>query len=362
MEIQLDPATLGRLTRRCLEGVGVPAADAEAAASVLLYASLRGIESHGVSRLPAYMRQVRDGAVGGTEAMRTVSGRGSLEQLDAGSALGPAAAVRAIDRAIELAREHGVGVVALGNSNHFGAAGFYAARAAETGAIGIVASNGPSAMAPYGAAEAFLGSNPLAIAAPIAGHPPMVLDLSSTITARGRIIRAAALGESIESGLALGPDGRPTTDPEAALAGSVLPMAGPKGSGLAFAIALLVTSLAGATPDHLAGSMYARTGEAQGLGQLFAVIDPGAAADRAEGGVLELVEGLHRLAPREGFAGARYPGEGAAARARARERSGIPLEVAELEALVEACSECGLAELGDELRSTVAAARERSGG
>jgi LDH2 family malate/lactate/ureidoglycolate dehydrogenase len=112
-------------------------------------------------------------------------------------------------------------------------------RAAQRGLIGVVATNAPKLMAPHGSREAFLGSNALAIAAPMDDRDEFVLDMSSTVVARGKIRRAGVLGTSIEAGLAIDSDGNPTTDPEQALAGAQLPLGGPKGTGLAFAITIL---------------------------------------------------------------------------------------------------------------------------
>ncbi|MEJ7716990.1 MAG: Ldh family oxidoreductase [Thermoleophilaceae bacterium] len=202
--------------------------DASAMAEVLVDANLRGVESHGFQRVPTYMGRVSAGLAGAATRSRCASG-GADARIDAADALGPIGATRATDAAIELAREHGIGLVALGNSGHFGAAGYYARRVAGEGLIALVTTNGPGTMAPHGAAEPFVGTSALAIAVPLGRHEPFCLDMSASVVARGKVMRAEAQGTQLEPGIAIDADGRPTLDPAAALAGSVLPLGGPQG-------------------------------------------------------------------------------------------------------------------------------------
>ncbi len=354
--VVLVPAgALHGLIEACFEGLSVGGKDATAVADALLHANLRGIDSHGFDRVPVYMRRVKSGLATRGEAISVVSRHGALCRLDAGHALGPVAGVKALDLAAEIAADHGVGVVAVGNGTNLGAAGFYALRAARRRLVGIVVTNAPKMMAPHGARDAFLGSNALAIAAPMGDRDELLLDMSSTQTARGKIRRASAMGEPIEAGLALDEDGEPTTDPRRALAGTLLPMAGPKGSGLAFAIAVLVGLLAEADFDDEVASIYADPSRAQNLGQLFVAIDPWRVADpeRAAARLGRLADRLHGLRPVEGVEAARYPGEGAAQRARERQRSGIPVPAVDIEAAAEACEECGLPRLASDFAALI---------
>ena len=184
--------------------------------------------------------------------------------------------MRAVELAADLTAEHGIGLVAVGRSTHFGAAGYYARLAAERGLVAIVASNGPAHMAPHGAAEPFLGTNAFAVGAPLGRHGTFSLDMASSVAARGKVLRAQALGEPIAPGLAIDAGGVPTTDAAAALAGAVLPLGGPKGSGLAFAVCLLAGVLAGADFDDELEPMSGggATPRPQNVGQLFLLLDP----------------------------------------------------------------------------------------
>jgi LDH2 family malate/lactate/ureidoglycolate dehydrogenase len=345
--VKVSADELEGLIRACFSGLGLSADDCQVVAEALLYANLRGIDSHGVDRVPVYMRRVHSGLAGGSEKLTVVAQRGALCRIDAAHALGPPAAARAMDAALDIAAELGVGLVALGNATNFGAAGYYALRAVERGMVAIVAGNAPKMMAPHGAREPFLGSNPLAIGIPMGEDDGFLLDMSSTVAARGKLRRAQALGRQIEPGLALDAEGQPTTDPAAALAGVLLPFAGPKGSGLALAITLLGMLLAGADADDEVASIYKDQSRPQNLGQLFVAVDPWAVSDRDEGlaQLRGVADRLHALAPDLRSGPPRYAGEGAASRAREAQASGITLEVSDLRAVCRACKECGLDEV-----------------
>jgi LDH2 family malate/lactate/ureidoglycolate dehydrogenase len=352
---------LESLIRSCFEGLGLSATDAGAVAEVLVDANLRGIDSHGFQRVPIYMRRVKAGLAGGTAGLRETGRFGPLRRLDAGHALGPAAAIKAMDQAMALARECGLGLVAVGGSTHFGHAGFYARRAARGRLLGIALTNGPKNMAPYGASERFLGTCALAIAGPLGPDEEFCLDMSLSGGARGKILRAQALGVPIEAGLAIDRDGNPTTDPAAALAGSVLAVGGAKGSGLALAIDILAGVLAGAEFGHEMAPMYGPLDRPQNVGHVLIAVDAWKLADPAASAVRveALVERLHALRPARGFDGVRYPGEGSALRARRRLAEGIPLEAAEITDAAAACDECGLAGLATRLRGLLAEEQPR---
>lgn len=357
MPVLVSGPQLEGLVRECLAGLGLSAGDAGAVATVLLDANLRGIDSHGFQRLPVYMRRVKAGLAGGTEALRETGGFGPLRRLDAGHALGPAAAIKAMDLATALAREHGVGLVAVGCSTHFGHAGFYARRAAGQGLIGIALTNGPKNMAPHGASERFLGTCAFAIAAPLGDGEAFCLDMSLSGAARGKILRAHAKGEPIEPGLAIDEGGNPTTDAAAALAGSVLAVGGAKGSGLALAIDMLAGVLAGAEFAHEMAPMYGPLDRPQNVGHLLVALDPWRLAEpeAALARIRQLEARLHGLRPAHGFDRVRFPGEGAAARARQRLAEGIPLGEAEIRDAALACQECGLPALAARLSALLPA-------
>jgi LDH2 family malate/lactate/ureidoglycolate dehydrogenase len=357
--VQVSVEELEATAVSCLRALGVGEGDASAVASVLVYADLRGVPSHGVHRLSAYMRRVSHGLAGGTEQMSDLTGTGAVRRLDAGLALGPAAAVKAIDLATNLATEHGISFVAVGRVTHFGAAGYYVRRAAKQGFLAVAASNGPAAVAPAGAGEALLGTNPLAVGIPLGRHGEFVLDMSTAASARERIRLAAEAGEPIEPGLAIDKNGVPTTDPAAALAGALLPAAGPKGSGLALCISLLAGALCGAELDFEIGSMYSDFDRPQNLGQIFAALDPGALGETRDGTRRgeELVDQLHALQPAPGADQVRFPGEAGEERTRRQLEAGVTLTRSTLEGLAATCDELELGSQAHAVRALAAARR-----
>ncbi len=346
MGTNLGAPALTEIVRRCCRDAGLPPADAEAVAEVLLYASLRGQDGHGLMRLPNYMRRVKSGLAGGSAGVRAVAGTGPLRRLDGDRAIGPAAAIKAAEMSAELAREHGVAVVALGNTTHFGPAGFYARRVAEQGLVSIVMSNGPKAVAPHGAAEALLGTNPLALGIPIGEGTPMVLDMATSAAARGNIRRAAGSGAALPEHAALDSDGRPTVDARAALEGSLLAIAGPKGSGLALAISMLAIMLADAQADDEFTTHSAEGDPGQfplisgSVGQVFLAIDPQPLlGDSSVERVEALADRLRGLPPAEGFEAPLLPGEAGDATAAERLADGIPIDPGLLTEIADACRE-----------------------
>lgn len=346
---------LERAVSACFTGFGIPAQDAALVAQVLVYADLRGLTGHGVYRAPAYLERVRRGLAGGTEAMAEVGGIGAVRRVDAANALGPAAAARAVDLATGLAGDHGIGLVALRRSTHLGAAGFYVQRAASAGMVAIVTSNGPKAVAPHGAAESFLGTNPIAVGMPLGRHGELVLDMSTSAMPREQVRIAATAGLPIPPGMAIDRAGRPTTDATAAMAGSVLPFGGVKGSGLSLVVTLLAGLLCDADFDDEIGSMYTDFDRPQNLGQVFIVVDPSLLGQREHtlARVEALVDRLHALRVAEGAEGVWFSGERGTERALRRRAAGIPLRPAVLEDLAAACERQGLAEQAATVRALV---------
>ncbi len=353
MTTDLSTDELGSLLRECFGRAGLDAGDAERVSAAVLDANLRGQDSHGVARVPAYLRRLASGVAGGSERIGEPSGSGPLRRLDAGGALGPLGATRAADLAAELAEADGIALIAVGNSGHLGAAGFYARRLAERDLIALVTTNGPANMAPHGASEPFLGTDAFALAVPLGGGEQLVLDMSCSIIARGKIIRANELGLPIDQGLAIDAEGQPTQDPSAALAGAVLPFAGPKGSGLALWISLAVGVLGGASFDDEAGSMHGDDQRPQDIGHIFLAIDPWRLdeRERVERRVGALIERLHALRPAPGFDRVLYPGERGERQRRERLAEGIPVAVRELEAIARACEELGYGDQGARARA-----------
>lgn len=253
-----------------LESAQVPAGEASAVAESLVRAEARGQASHGVMRLDTYVRRVKQGLIRIGVPPELVYETPATGLIDAHAGFGHVVGLHAIDICVSKAERVGVGAVAVRNSTHFGVACVFAERAAEQGCIGIATSNAAARMPPVGAKTAVLGTNPLAIAVPgDGGGIAFVLDMSTSVVALGKILTARDERRPIPEGWALDSNGAPTTDPAVAADGLMLPMAGPKGFGLALALEVLSAVLSGSPPGLGAGSMYRTWDRPEGLGHFF---------------------------------------------------------------------------------------------
>ena len=237
------------LIRACqvlLEQAGVPGDQAAQIAEIVVEADLRGIESHGVLRLPAYIHRARAGTMTAATHVHILRERGAAVLFDAQHGFGQIAGVRAMQEAIARARQYGTAFVGVRNAGHFGVAAYYAMLALPHKMIGIVSANAAPSMAAWGGTTPLLGTNPICVAIPTGGEVDIVLDMASSVVARGKIRLAASTGARLPLGWALDNQGLPTEDPAAAMKGTLLPIGGPKGYGLALVIDILSGVLTGA--------------------------------------------------------------------------------------------------------------------
>lgn len=243
--VRIKPAQLKEAAVEILKGFR--AADEEAAlvAESLVHADMRGIDTHGVHFLTLLSQRIDAGMIHVPTTVTVVKDDGATALIDGGDGLGQVAAHRAMELSIQKARRFGIGTVLVRNTNHVGILAFYVIHAARHGMIGIAMGNAAPAMAPWGGTEPFFGTNPIAIAVPNGSAEPVVLDMASSVVARGKIRRAERMKEPIPAGWALDEAGAQTTDPAAAMKGTLLPIGGPKGYGLALMIDLLSGLLSG---------------------------------------------------------------------------------------------------------------------
>jgi LDH2 family malate/lactate/ureidoglycolate dehydrogenase len=243
-------------------------------AAALVAADLEGVGSHGVMLLPMYADRLLAGSVSKAGAGAVTHDGGSAVVIDAGNALGQVTSWQAVALLRERAPRYGLASVAVRNGFHFGAAGYWARMLADAGLIGIAMCNTRPLMPPPGGAERLVGNNPLAIAMPAAGGEPLVLDMALSASAMGKIRLAASAGREIPEGWAVDAQGRPTTDPAAAIQGMLLPAAGPKGFGLAMMIDLLAGGLSGGAIGAEVKPLYGDPAVPYGCAHLFVAIDP----------------------------------------------------------------------------------------
>ena len=312
---------LEQLMVRALRASGASEAMATATARALAAAEAEGIASHGASRIPQYCGHLRNGRADGSAVPRVARERGGACLVDAGGGLAFEACALATREAIARTRDHGVAFVSVTNSNHFGVAAFHVEPLARAGLVGIAMGNSPAAMPAWGGKRALFGTNPIAAAFPRRSAPPIVIDLSLSAVARGKIMVAARDGKPIPEGWALDRDGHPTTDAKAALDGSMLPAGGVKGAMLALTVELLVCALSGAAYGFESDSFFTDEGRPTRIGQAILALDPGALAGNEA--YLERVEALvDAMLADEGV---RLPGE---RRVRLRDRAmreGVPV-------------------------------------
>ena len=265
---------------RALERAGASPSMAAATAAALVAADARGLHSHGVSRVPQYAAHLRNGRADGNAVPRIVAQRASVALVDAANGLAFPACALAVSTVVALARTSGAAFVGVTNSHHFGAAALHLEDVANAGCVGLAFSNSPAAMPAAGGRTPLFGTNPIAAAFPRRDARPLIIDLSLSEVARGKLMIAAKEGRPIPLGWALDRNGQPTTDAAAGLEGSMLPAGGAKGAMLALVVELLVTALTGAALGFEASSFFVDEGNRPRLGQAFIAIDTRSLAGR----------------------------------------------------------------------------------
>ena len=243
--MKIQPERLREVSVQILKGLNATQDEAELVADCLVRAEMRGIDTHGVYFLKLLSDRIDARMIDIPTSLKVIREDHTTAILDGGNGLGQVAAHRAMKMSIQKARDFGMGITLIRNTNHIGILAFYTMLAAEKGMVGIVMSNSAPSMSPWGGAEPFLGTNPISIAIPGGPDGPLVLDMSSSVVARGKIRRAQRMKENIPLGWALDETGSPTTDPVAALKGTLLPIGGPKGYGLALMIDIFAGLLSG---------------------------------------------------------------------------------------------------------------------
>ena len=333
---------------RAARFAGMSDGDAGLFVDGLVEADLRGHWSHGVVRVPPYVRALAAGVV--NPAPRVVATRqfGATALLDGDNGHGVVIGQVATDRAVDLARTHGVGIVAVRNSNHTGMLATHVLRAARHDMIGYFTSNGPAIMAPHGGREPRMGNAPFAYAIPRRAGDPIVLDMASSQVARGKVRMLADRGEPIPEGWAIDERGVPTTDAAAAMRGSVVPMAGYKGYGIALVTEILASVLPGACLSVEMPRAFLEAGSAMldswGSGHLAMAINVAAFAEPEEfkTEVDRLVMYMKETPPAEGVDSVLVPGEPEWSTRRHRIRNGIPLNATVVSQLDAFASEIGI--------------------
>lgn len=347
-ETKVSAGALLRFSAACFEKLGVTPRDAQITAENLLFANLRGVDSHGVIRLKIYTERLRAGGFKANVRPRIVSEEASCALLDAGNGLGQVAGVEAMKLAIAKAGQTGAALVGLKNSNHFGAAAFYAIQAVESGMIGFAATNAGASMAPTGGREGRLGNNPVAIAVPAGKYPPLVLDMATGAVAWGKIFLAQQKGEKIPASWALDKNGVPTDDPNAAAdRGLIQPFGGYKGYGLSLFIDILTGVLVGGGFSTHVKSLYQKLESPSDVAQTFAAIKIDSLMLHAEfcRRVEEIIDLMHACPRAPGSDRIYVPGEIEHETEQRRRSEGIPINATLREELIALARDLGVPSL-----------------
>lgn len=346
-KIHVSPAEARRFIEAVLQGNKVPAEHAAIVSKGLVAADLRAVDTHGINRIPSYMTRIRNGILDPAATPLVKQVTPVVHHVDGRNGFGFVAAQRGIDLAIEAAKVYGIGMTSVKGSNHYGMSAWIVKEALKHDMMSLVFTNSSPALPPFGGKSKIIGTSPIACGAPGSGPDrDFILDMAPSVAARGKIYKAKRRGEQIPGDWALDSDGKPTTDPDAALGGVLLPMGGPKGS----ALAVMMDVFSGV----LSGSAFA--GEVTGpydfsrpadVGHFFVVIKPDLfmGLDDFKQRMGTLYERITGSEPAHGVDRVYFTGEREILEQKRREAGGIPLMRAEIDALNEEARRVGVEEL-----------------
>ncbi|KFB11155.1 Malate/L-lactate dehydrogenase [Nitratireductor basaltis] len=321
----MTPQQVTDLVISTLERCHTSRENAQAVARALLGAELAGQAGHGLRRMPSYCAQALSGKVDGMAEPVAQEMRPGALRIDAANGFAYPAIEKALEWLPKAARTNGIAMAGIHRSHHCGVAGITVEALAQKGLIGLLFANAPAAIAPWGGKKPLFGTDPIAFAAPLADGEPVVVDISLSKVARGKIMAAEQQGKPIPEGWALDADGNPTTDPSAAMKGTMVPMGDAKGTALAIMVELLCAGLTGANYGYEATSFFDADGQAPGTGQIIIAIDPSAFGDHALARFSVLAEAI------EGMDGTRLPGRRRQALSAELEANGIEVDDALLQ-------------------------------
>jgi LDH2 family malate/lactate/ureidoglycolate dehydrogenase len=334
--VKVSVDELRRFASECFVKCGVVKGDADIVADHLVLANLRGVDSHGVIRIPVYIEGIKKGYVRPFSESRVIREDVAVALIDGGGGLGIPIATRATDIAIRKCKSVGLAAVGVRNLGHVGMLAYYTLKIAKNDLIGLAVANGPALVAPWGGAEPVFGTNPISIAFPTPSKP-IVIDMATSAMASFKILLAALKGEKIAEGVALTRDGKPTTDPKEAKI--LLPFGGHKG----YSIALTIEIASGILVGGLLSKNIINHGSTQG-GFLVLAIDPAMFREYNEylKDIDTLIKIIKSCKPAQGFNEVLLPGEIEDRTYEERLRSGIPIDINTWKMLTEVAKELGI--------------------
>ena len=344
-DVVVAPGALAAFAQRLLEGVGVTAAKAQLVAGSLVAANLRGVDSHGVQLLPYYLEQIEWSDMDARADGRVISENGACLLYDGQNGIGQSIAEICCAHAVRIASAQGMAAVVARESNHFGAAAFWAQKISAAGHIGIVMCNASSLVPPWQGKQPRLGTNPICMAVPGGEEKPWLLDMATTTVAAGKIFKAKINGQpQIPAGWAMDSEGVPTTDPETALKGLLMPLGGYKGSGLAMMVEILCAVLSGGAMSTELGGIRFR-GKPVRVSQMFLAIDIARflPVDEFRARMDGLIRQMKATPPAVGYIEVLVAGDPEWRMEEERRQSGVPVGRGTWHALCEAADRLGVA-------------------
>jgi len=325
---RIAAAALTRFIAAAYRAVGIAAPEAAMAAELMAASDLSGADGHGVFRLPQYIRRIKAGGLNTSPDIQVIRHARAAVVVDGDNGLGSLVVARAVEEAIALARDNGVGWAGVRRGNHAGAAAVYAAMPLAHDMIGLYFAVGnANHLPPWGGIDMLLSTNPIAIALPALEEPPLVLDMATTVAAYGKVKVAAQQGKRMPEGWMIDREGRPLVDPNRADDGFLLPIGGYKGAALALMFGLLAGTLNGAANGADVVDFNKDDTTPTNTGQAICVIDIKAFAEPAQfkRQVDAVIRQLHGSALLPGFDRIRLPGEDRHRRITVRQAQGIPI-------------------------------------
>ncbi|CAK3961024.1 Malate L-lactate dehydrogenase [Lecanosticta acicola] len=339
----VNPRDAQSFVEAILKGNGVPQENAEIVAKCLVAADLRGVDTHGINRIPSYMARIRQGVLDATAQPTLREITPVVAQVDANNAFGFIAAHNGMAKAIQMAELYGIGMASVKHSNHFGMSAWVVQQAIDAGMMSLVFTNSSPALPVWGGKEKLMGVSPIACGAPGGKEKPFILDMAPSVAARGKIYKAKRRGEKIPIDWALDAEGRQTNDPAAALDGVMLPMGGPKGSALSIMMDVFSGVLSGSAFAGHVTNPYDPSKPAD-VGHFLIAIKPDLFMSLDD--FRERMDYLYkRVVESDKMAGVDriyFPGEIEQITEESRRKSGIPYVEAEVNALNEEADRVGV--------------------
>ncbi|ASS89880.1 ureidoglycolate dehydrogenase [Aeribacillus pallidus] len=316
---------LKELVVKKLTKAGLSKEHASVVADVLVHADLRGVSSHGVLRTEHYVKRITEGGLNPNPKFSVIETGPCSAIFDGDDGMGHVITKEAMDYAIELADKKGIGMLTVVNSSHCGALSYFVEQAAQKNKIGIVMTHTDKIVVPFGGAEPFFGTNPIAFGFPAKKHRPIILDMATSNVAFGKILHAREEGKEIPADWGVDENGVPTTNPHKVAA--LLPFAGPKGYGLGMVVDIFSGILAGAAFGTHITKMYGEYNKMRKLGHFVCAIDPSVFTDVNSflENIDRMIEEIHSVKPAKGFQQVMVPGEPEQLREEVRLKEGVPI-------------------------------------